>query len=392
MEDQQQQQQQQQQVDNNENNFVDNSGEGNNNNNNEGNGNDNMTMEEQQNQTMQNHMNEMLDMDDDQSNLIVNYVPPQLSEDDFRALFDPYGKIESCKLLMERYSGRSMGYGFVKYSNGEEAARSIEALNGKPFMGKTLKVSVARPPSSQIKGANLYIANLPIETDDSTLKQMFCPYGVIIEVKILVGPDGASKGVGFVRYDTKQEAQAAIAALNNWVPPNQSKALLVKFAETQQDKQRRQRGNYMRQQQTNPMYQRFNPMGGVQPQGHHQGQPQQVFQHYAMMGQGQQNGGMGGQPQVNQTPMPDSRGKYTLFIYNLPATADDRYLYALFSSFGQVEGVKAVRDAATGQCKGYGFASFATPQPAQVAIANLNGFIIPETGKQLQVSFKTEKK
>ncbi len=67
------------------------------------------------------------------------------SEQDIRDLFSEYGEVESVKMIMDKYTGQSKGFGFVEMGSEEDAKKTISELNGKPFMGKTLAVAEARP-------------------------------------------------------------------------------------------------------------------------------------------------------------------------------------------------------------------------------------------------------
>jgi RNA recognition motif-containing protein len=69
----------------------------------------------------------------------------QMTEDELRALFEPYGAIESVSLATDRDTGRSRGFGFVTMSNDEEAEKAMAALNGKEAGGRALTVNEARP-------------------------------------------------------------------------------------------------------------------------------------------------------------------------------------------------------------------------------------------------------
>eukprot|EP01098_Paradermamoeba_levis_P000662 TRINITY_DN1074_c0_g1_i9.p1 TRINITY_DN1074_c0_g1~~TRINITY_DN1074_c0_g1_i9.p1 ORF type:complete len:152 (-),score=30.17 TRINITY_DN1074_c0_g1_i9:760-1215(-) len=136
---------------------------------------------------------------DQQRNLIVNYIPSSVSEEAMRNMFFPFGEMESCKLMVDKTNGQSLGYGFVKYSTAEAASRAIAAMNGKTLDNKTLKVSLARPSSQAIQHANLYVGNLDKHMTKLALDQIFAPYGRIIDSKILIDPKtGESRGVGFV--------------------------------------------------------------------------------------------------------------------------------------------------------------------------------------------------
>jgi len=69
----------------------------------------------------------------------------QMTEQDLRALFEPYGAIESVTVATDRDTGRSRGFGFVGMSNDEEAEKAMAALNGKEAGGRALTVNEARP-------------------------------------------------------------------------------------------------------------------------------------------------------------------------------------------------------------------------------------------------------
>uniref|UniRef100_A0A1I8HWW4 RRM domain-containing protein n=1 Tax=Macrostomum lignano TaxID=282301 RepID=A0A1I8HWW4_9PLAT len=92
-------------------------------------------------------------------------------------------------------------------------------------------VSLARPSSESIKGANLYISGLPKSMTQQELVQLFSQCGRIITSRILYdGHTGLSKGVGFIRFDQRCEAEVAIKRLNGHVPEGASDPVTVKFA------------------------------------------------------------------------------------------------------------------------------------------------------------------
>lgn len=68
-----------------------------------------------------------------------------MGEDDMRELFSPYGELEDVKLIIDRMTGRSKGFGFVKFVNEEDAARALAELNDKEVDGREIKITVARP-------------------------------------------------------------------------------------------------------------------------------------------------------------------------------------------------------------------------------------------------------
>ncbi|MEW6358931.1 MAG: RNA-binding protein [Planctomycetota bacterium] len=67
------------------------------------------------------------------------------TEDELRQLFEQFGKVQSAKVIMDRDTGRSRGFGFVEMEVESEADKAIEGLNGQDFGGRNLIVNEARP-------------------------------------------------------------------------------------------------------------------------------------------------------------------------------------------------------------------------------------------------------
>jgi len=74
------------------------------------------------------------------SNLNYNTVEPEL-----QALFENYGTVDSAKIITDRETGRSRGFGFVEMPDNDEALKAIEELNQREFKSKVLNISEARP-------------------------------------------------------------------------------------------------------------------------------------------------------------------------------------------------------------------------------------------------------
>ncbi len=77
------------------------------------------------------------------TNLYVGNLPWSTTEAQLRDLFAEYGEVSSAKIIEDRETGRSRGFGFVEMENGADQA--IESLNGADFGGRNLKVNVAKP-------------------------------------------------------------------------------------------------------------------------------------------------------------------------------------------------------------------------------------------------------
>ena len=68
-----------------------------------------------------------------------------VSEQDLRELFEPFGKVESITLIKDKFSGASKGFGFVELPDKAQADAAIAALHGKEVKGRTINVNEARP-------------------------------------------------------------------------------------------------------------------------------------------------------------------------------------------------------------------------------------------------------
>ncbi|MEE9286346.1 MAG: RNA-binding protein [Dehalococcoidia bacterium] len=78
-------------------------------------------------------------------NIYVGNLAYEVTDEDLEAAFAEYGQIESARVIKDRYSGRSRGFGFVEMSSNSEAEAAIQAMNGKDLKGRALTVNEARP-------------------------------------------------------------------------------------------------------------------------------------------------------------------------------------------------------------------------------------------------------
>lgn len=80
-------------------------------------------------------------------NIYVGNLPFSVTEDALRELFEPFGEIQSVKLITDRETGRSRGFGFVEMDNADADA-AIKSLNNTEMDGRTLKVNQSEPRKS----------------------------------------------------------------------------------------------------------------------------------------------------------------------------------------------------------------------------------------------------
>jgi RNA recognition motif-containing protein len=77
-------------------------------------------------------------------NMYVSNLSFHTSDEDLKTLFSQYGAVSSAKVINDRETGRSRGFGFVEMDSADEANAAMKGLNGKDIEGRALSVSVAR--------------------------------------------------------------------------------------------------------------------------------------------------------------------------------------------------------------------------------------------------------
>jgi RNA recognition motif-containing protein len=78
-------------------------------------------------------------------NIYVGNLPREATEDDLRQAFEEFGQVTSAKIITDRFTGDSRGFGFVEMPNSPEAQSAISGLDGKDLKGRALRVNEARP-------------------------------------------------------------------------------------------------------------------------------------------------------------------------------------------------------------------------------------------------------
>ncbi|KAI4573354.1 hypothetical protein MJT46_004594 [Ovis ammon polii x Ovis aries] len=136
--------------------------------------------------------------EDSKTNLIVNYLPQNMTQEELKSLF---GSI-----------GQSLGYGFVNYIDPKDAEKAINTLNGLRLQTKTIKTRFQK---------------LSIR---SKFVKIIRPHYSECVVGTGVYREGISRGVGFIRFDKRIEAEEAIKGLNGQKPPGATEPITVKFA------------------------------------------------------------------------------------------------------------------------------------------------------------------
>ncbi len=82
-------------------------------------------------------------------NIYVGNLPYSTTDDELKEIFAPFGTVSSSRIITDRYTGRSKGFGFVEMENEEDAEKAINELNGTEVGGRAVKVDGAKPRRNQ---------------------------------------------------------------------------------------------------------------------------------------------------------------------------------------------------------------------------------------------------
>ncbi|EGC34067.1 hypothetical protein DICPUDRAFT_80171 [Dictyostelium purpureum] len=177
-------------------------------------------------------------LEKDSTNIFVKHLPNDFTDEDLAKLFSAYGNVISSKVMIDP-KGNSYGYGFVRFSNPNESQAAIKELDGFQFQNKKLLCRLSNlytNLNSKNPSNNLFIKPLPADVTDEQLRKLFEPYGKIVECKVMLDQNGQSKFAGFVRFFNDSEAASAIDAMNGIKITKDSYPLVVKYADTEQQK------------------------------------------------------------------------------------------------------------------------------------------------------------
>ncbi|KAF9613485.1 hypothetical protein IFM89_008332 [Coptis chinensis] len=166
------------------------------------------------------------------TNLYVKNFSEILTDEDLKKNFSAYGTITHASVMKDANSGKSKGFGFVKFEKSADAASAIEKMNGYSHNDKVWYVGLAKSKTERkaelkskfeqesngkvdkLQGANLYLKNLDDDFSDEKLKELFSQFGTITSHTIKRDMQGQSMGYGFVAFSTPKDAAKAVNEMN----------------------------------------------------------------------------------------------------------------------------------------------------------------------------------
>ncbi|KAL3321909.1 hypothetical protein AABB24_039497, partial [Solanum stoloniferum] len=361
------------------------------------------------------------------TSLYVGDLDFNITDSQLYDLFNHVGQVVSVRVCRDLSTRRSLGYGYVNYSNPSDAARAMELLNFTPVNGKSIRVMYShRDPTLRKSGsANIFIKNLDKSIDNKALHDTFSSFGNILSCKIATDSNGQSKGYGFVQFDNEESAQGAIDKLNGMLMND--KQVYV--------------GHFLRKQEresTTGMIKFNNVYVKNLAESATDDELKNVFGEFGsitsavvMRDADGKSKGFGfvnfedadaaakavealngkkfdekewyvGKAQKKSEREQELKNKFeqtakeavdkyqgvNLYVKNLDDTIDDEKLKELFAEFGTITSCKVMRDP-SGISRGSGFVAFSTPEEASRALSEMNGKMI--VSKPLYVALAQRK-
>lgn len=361
------------------------------------------------------------------TSLYVGDLDFNVNDSQLYDLFNQVGQVVSVRVCRDLTTRRSLGYGYVNYSNPQDAARALDVLNFTPLNNKPIRIMYShRDPSIRKSGtANIFIKNLDKAIDHKALHDTFSSFGHILSCKIATDGSGLSKGYGFVQFDNEESAQNAIDKLNgmlindkqvyvghflrkqdreNALSKTKFNNVYVKNLSdsTMDEELRKIFGEYgtitsavvMRDGEGKSKCFGFvnfeNPDDAAKAVEELNGKKFDDKEWYVGKAQKKSERELELKGRFEQT-IKESADKYqgvNLYLKNLDDTISDEKLKEMFFEFGTITSCKVMRDP-NGISRGSGFVAFSTPEEASRALGEMNGKMI--SGKPLYVALAQRK-
>ncbi|KAG7662603.1 NSR1 [[Candida] subhashii] len=168
--------------------------------------------------------------EEEPATLFVGRLSWNVDDEWLQREFEPLGGVISARVIMDKATGKSRGYGYVDFESKEAAERALNEYQGREMDGRpiNLDMSTGKPHAAKSNDRakqygdtpsapsdTLFIGNLSFNADRDSLFNTFGEYGSVISCRVPTHPDTQQpKGFGYVQFSSIDEAKAALEALN----------------------------------------------------------------------------------------------------------------------------------------------------------------------------------
>ncbi|XP_054266677.1 polyadenylate-binding protein 4-like [Macrosteles quadrilineatus] len=330
--------------------------------------------------------------------------------------FSTAGPVLSIRVCRDMITRRSLGYAYVNFQQPADAERALDTMNFDLLKGRPIRIMWSqRDPSLRKSGVgNVFIKNLDKSIDNKAMYDTFSAFGNILSCKVAQDETGASKGYGFVHFETEEAANKSIDKVNGMLL-NGKKVFVGKFIpRKEREKELGEKaklftnvyiknfGEEMTDEMLKEMFEKYGT----------------ITSHKVMFKDDGKSRGFGfvafEDPEAAESAVEDLHGKevyegkvlyvgraqkkaerqqelkrkfeilkmermtryqgVNLYVKNLDDTIDDERLRKEFTPFGTITSAKVMLEE--GRSKGFGFVCFSSPEEATKAVTEMNGRIV----------------
>lgn len=190
------------------------------------------------------HVDPNLSMFSNDHTLYVGNLNKLISDLDLYKFFIPYGKVLSCRIMKDTYSGESRGFAFVTYSSRTSAEAAKKALNNMKLHGHEMRIMFKTRLNDLNPKANVFIKNISESAKSKELYDLCEDFGKLFSFSLKTDKDGKSLGYAYAQFLDEDAANKAVEKLNNQKVHGQE--LQVEIFQSAKERPRVQTNLYMK--------------------------------------------------------------------------------------------------------------------------------------------------
>ena len=329
-------------------------------------------------------------------NIFVKNLNESIDNKQLYDTFSLFGNILSCKVVTDRESGDSKGYGYVHYETAEAATAAIDKLDGMLLDGQEVQVGEFMSRSTrpgQNDFTNLYVKNIPYEWDDERLHAEFSKYGEVASAVISMGFNTKRRAKKASKDDEdsedvpEEEAAAAgddtEAAVEGEEPKEDAKAEVPADVEPKDEEPEKKAEKVSLGFGFVNFHEHESAAGAID--GLNGNEYDTVFDGESMtqelfVGRAQKKSERERELRAKfEAEKMDRISKFqgvNLYVKNLDENVTDDMLRDEFATMGTITSARVMKDLKTDRSKGFGFVCYSTPEEATRSVNEMNGKLI----------------
>jgi polyadenylate-binding protein len=366
------------------------------------------------------------------ASLFVGDLHPDVTESFLFDIFKNVGSVASIRVCRDHMNRQSLGYAYVNYHNVGDAERALEIHNFHVMKGKPCRIMWSqRDPALRKSGVgNIFVKNLDPKIDNKSLFDTFSLFGNILSCKVATDAKSASKGYGYVHYETLDAAKEAIEKINGMSIVGQIAQVGMFTRKSERVNQTKWTNIYVKNlpeswdsAKLQEFFTKYGEVTSAMIQTKSEGE-ENTSKGFGFVNFAEHESAKKACDDTEPMVVKDGEEEKTLvvcraqkkaerdrelaskyaamkkerlnkyqgvnvYVKNLDDEIDDEFLNTEFAAYGTITSAKVMRDEQSGVSKGFGFVCFGKPEEAQAAITDKNNKVIK--GKPIYVALAQRK-